>query len=98
MINRKMVRRLLIILDIAFIAIFLVSLYYTIIHAYSAGFYSVHEQISIIQGLENKAIEWQHKYVEAFWYMLRDIGVMAISLVWIIFRSLRNELLLGRRL
>jgi len=98
MINRKTTRRLLIILDIAFIAIFLVSIYYAIVHAYHAGFYSVHEQISIIQGLEDKALDWQHKYVEAFWNMLRDVVVMAISFAWLIFRSLRNELLLGRRL
>ena len=95
-ISRRTLRRLLLILDIAFIALFLLFLYYAIKDAYVAGFYSANEQVSILLGNSDIALEWQKMYVKSFWHLIRDIVLTGISLVWIIFRSMRNELLLGR--
>ncbi|HHC19278.1 MAG TPA: hypothetical protein ENK81_02605 [Euryarchaeota archaeon] len=97
-ISRKTIRRIFLMLDLIFIALFLLFLYYAIKDAYVAGFYSANEQINILLGDSDVALEWQRMYVTSFWHLIRDVVLMGISLVWIIFRSLRNELLLGRSL
>jgi len=94
--NRRLIRRLFLILDIVFIALFLLFLYYSIRDAYIAGFYSANEQINVLLGDSEKALEWQKMYVTSFWHLIRDIVLMGISMIWIVFRSMRNELLLGR--